>query len=371
MKIQKKLSALRRSDAATDRKIAELYPADWDMDAVFRKSWKKYRQQAGDTAEAAEPLSAQEKRENIRITGWTHYAAAACLILTVGITGVIGWQLVRHAQTPPVIIQESTLPADAVQPAETTRSDDSGSSTEQTQQTAESSPSDSGAAVTLTTPEPHSTANTPAVTTSRTGEQTTLTSDTSRSTTAGTTVSTTAKTTVSTTLLTEPEPGEQTQDAGMEPPPPDQTEEPPSGGTQGTQYGFKLVDDPDKTEIQLFYYFEDQTYLEGQPVITVTDPKYQVVQEAEAYKYKNTVTDTETGTVFNPRYSAGVYSMTVLRRTSASIRETTVFGQIAYLITRKNETELVFFDGKYLCYLPSKTGTEEELIRLAEALRTH
>ena len=42
MKRKHDLHVLRQADAATAQKIAEQYPANWDMEHVFRRSYQKY-----------------------------------------------------------------------------------------------------------------------------------------------------------------------------------------------------------------------------------------------------------------------------------------------------------------------------------------
>ena len=55
MKKREKIAALLRNHADTAKQITETYPADWDMDAVFRKSMQKYRQMQGNTEASGLP----------------------------------------------------------------------------------------------------------------------------------------------------------------------------------------------------------------------------------------------------------------------------------------------------------------------------
>lgn len=122
MNIQEKLSALRRADAETEKKIQELYPADWDMEKIFQKSYKKYQQQVhSDKVDAAGENGSQtgeNRRRKIQIH-INRYVTAACLILTAGIAGAVGYMQLSM-QKPSVIMPpepaETTFALHEVQP---------------------------------------------------------------------------------------------------------------------------------------------------------------------------------------------------------------------------------------------------------------
>lgn len=108
MKKDIKLPALRRVDAATAKKIHELYPADWDMDAVFRQSYRKYQQQCGmaDSEGMHDSQTGTTRQRKIRLH-INRYVTAACLVLTAGIAGVIGYMRLSAAEPPAIMPGDS------------------------------------------------------------------------------------------------------------------------------------------------------------------------------------------------------------------------------------------------------------------------
>lgn len=90
MNIEEKLSSLRRADAGTDQVIAEHYPANWDMDAVFRKAYKKYQSKVPYEPEALPKMEEKQEKPRIFNIPLQRFVAAACLVLAVGIAGTFG-----------------------------------------------------------------------------------------------------------------------------------------------------------------------------------------------------------------------------------------------------------------------------------------
>ena len=377
MKIQKKLSALRRADAKTDEKIAKLYPAEWQSDAVFRKSWKKYLSQAGlpdIPADTAEPRPLIRRTDRFRDT---HWAAAACLLVTVGLTGVLGWKLMHRAETPPVIVQNSTVPLDEIESADSAATDETEPrNTALPPQTTESTPSDPEAsgtavsgAVTTAASEEVPAATSAAADTAQTTVQTTRHSAAESSRTA---VSSVQEPPPQTELIvsTEAEPPAETEEPGEQQEPPAETT---TGGSQQTHTpGFQLVDDPERPEIHLFYYFADTTPYDTKIDFSVTLPDYSVtIERPSEYSYRNTIENTQTGVKTYVTFHSGVSCDAPFRRDAAEFRETTCRGGIAYLVQRPTALVLYWFDGRYLCSMHTNNGTEEDLLAVAEAMVTH
>ena len=84
--------ALRTTgDAEVREQIETLYPADWEMEDIFRRSYQTYLQAAG----LAAPIHQTRHKEVYRVV-----AAAACLLLTVGL-GVGVWSRQQKIETRP------------------------------------------------------------------------------------------------------------------------------------------------------------------------------------------------------------------------------------------------------------------------------
>jgi cytoskeletal protein RodZ len=105
MKRKHDLHVLRQADAATAQKIAEQYPADWDMEHVFRRSYQKYlaaspekaSETAGTAADAPDFQAVYQPKKSIRMYT-SRYATAACLVLTAGIAGLVGYGLLSASK---------------------------------------------------------------------------------------------------------------------------------------------------------------------------------------------------------------------------------------------------------------------------------
>jgi hypothetical protein len=108
MNIEEKLSSLRRADAGTDQNIAAQYPANWNMDEVFRKAYRKYQiQMNGGEAAIPEEADKQEKPHVIHMP-MHRFVTAACLLLAVGIAGTIGIKKLAMRE-PDAIPPEETV----------------------------------------------------------------------------------------------------------------------------------------------------------------------------------------------------------------------------------------------------------------------
>ncbi|MBQ9905981.1 MAG: hypothetical protein IJM46_04355 [Oscillospiraceae bacterium] len=105
MKRKHDLHVLRQADAATAQKIAEQYPANWDMEHVFRRSYQKYlaaspekaSETAGTAADAPDFQAVYQPKKPIRMYA-SRYATAACLVLTAGIAGLVGYGLLSASK---------------------------------------------------------------------------------------------------------------------------------------------------------------------------------------------------------------------------------------------------------------------------------
>jgi len=108
MNIKKKLSALRRADAVTEQKITASYPPDWDMEAVFQKSYRKFKEM-----ETGEPV-VEPKRMQIQMH--RSWVTAACLLLAVGIAGAAGLMklAMREPDTVPLTSTATSIPIETV-----------------------------------------------------------------------------------------------------------------------------------------------------------------------------------------------------------------------------------------------------------------
>ena len=97
MKRKPDLNLLRNADSETAQRIAEEYPAEWDMERVFRRSYQKYLSglPTGNAEESAVETDSPDmlpQKKPIRMYV-SRYATAACLVLTAGVAGLIGYGL--------------------------------------------------------------------------------------------------------------------------------------------------------------------------------------------------------------------------------------------------------------------------------------
>ncbi|MBR2087000.1 MAG: hypothetical protein IJ906_07690 [Oscillospiraceae bacterium] len=100
MKKKINMDILKQSDALTEDRIAEQFPAKWDMEHIYEKSVQKYLQRSGN-----EPTRVQTSRKQM----YRMIAMAACLLLTVGL-GVGVWSKQQRIETrPPQETQTTTV----------------------------------------------------------------------------------------------------------------------------------------------------------------------------------------------------------------------------------------------------------------------
>lgn len=400
---QKKfISALLRSDAQTTKKITEMYPADWNMDAVFRRSCRKLRHQTSDTEAVPKPAAAEILHNTAASVKRPIYASrwltTACLMLTIGIAGGTAWMLLTAPKLPETVQISSTADVffvEKTQPEQNAAdSGDAGSQHAHTTavlpdtgtsvhtQTTGSTPSESASAQTQRTDMPQN-AETAAESAQRTTSAPPHAESTAKSTQRTTAVTTHNKTTalprteteqpVRTTVTTSPAPPgteEVTESCG-------DPEEPPNAGNSAVPSRLQLVDDPEisETEFYIWYEFEDQT-MYSSPDFTVDLEGYSVtIIRPNEYTVSNSIVNEETGVHAWAEFHTGMRAQLLRFRSVYSYQKTSVRGQdgfsSAYLLTGARQSELIWFDGRYLCSLRTDTAYADELFRIAEAMITH
>lgn len=411
MKDQDRMNPLRRVDDATAKQISEQYPADWDMDAVFRESMRKYRQmQSGD----AEPFTAKpERRIHMHINRWV---TAACLLLTAGIAGAVGYMQLsaakpdvlspESADTAVTAVTEQTLPAS--EPVTTAAYTLSLSAVGTT---APASAEPSAQTVTVTAAAPSPSGTTAARETSAKPAHTDAAQQPAADTVTGAPKQTTAKpqrqTTAApkqTTAVRATElPATETQSIDETRPPhenaadpvpvmpaePTGVDEPQQGdavsapeageqenassGSERTKGELRIIFDDSRSTTQFFteYLFEDTTPY-PMPEFSVALDGYTAVSESEnGYKFLNKITAPD-GSEYYPYFSSGVSTWQIHSRASfPRYEETAVRGSRAYMLYGPKATELIWFDGRYVVQMHTNSGTAEELLKIAEALITH
>lgn len=408
MKNQDELDQLRRVDEATAGKISEQYPADWDMDAVFRESMRKYRQmQGGD----AEPFTAKPQRSiKIHINRWV---TAACLILTAGIAGAVGYAQLSAAK-PDVVSPDSVSPAvtELTDPAAepntvTTAAGSEPQSAEKTTETVsaeaavqtvtvsagtEPSPSGSTAeAETESAPAEHTDAPQQTAATTAPHRSGSWNAQTEVKQTGTEARQTTARRPETTAPVTKRADSEDTLPAPVADVPtvPDEPERPSSSSDNSAPKGegsfaengdpssetgqLIMIDDRSRsdTEFYIEFRFEDQTPYPN-PAFSVDLDGYSAETEfVNEYNYSNKITAPD-GTLYYPYFSSGVRSWSVFQREAYPRWETAeVNGNPAYMLYGPKATTLVWFDGRYVVRMHTNRGTDEELLKIAEALISH
>ncbi|GEM_PF-3955396 len=414
MKDQDRMNPLRRVDDATAKQISEQYPADWDMDAVFRESMRKYRQmQSGD----AEPFTAKPERSiHMHINRWV---TAACLLLTAGIAGAVGYMQLsaakpdvlspESADTAVTVVTEQTLPAsEPVTTAAYTLSLSAAGTT------APASAEPSAQTVTVTAAAPSPSGTTAAGETSAKPAQTDAAQQPAadtvtvapKQTTAQPRRQTTAAPKQTTAVRATELPATETQSIDETRPPHENAEDPapvmpaePTGedspdeseresaGTapkgdaaaddapesERTKGELRIIFDDSRSTTQFFteYLFEDTTPY-PMPEFSVALDGYTAVSESEnGYKYMNKITAPD-GSEYYPYFSSGVSTWQIHSRASfPRYEETAVSGSRAYMLYGPKATELIWFDGRYVVSMHTNSGTAEELLKIAEALITH
>ena len=100
MKKKINMDILKQSDALTEDRIAEQFPAKWDMEQIYQKSVQKYLQKT-----ESEPIRIQTSRKPV----YRIVVMAACLLLTVGL-GVGVWSRQQRIEIrPPPETQTTTV----------------------------------------------------------------------------------------------------------------------------------------------------------------------------------------------------------------------------------------------------------------------
>lgn len=445
MKKDIKLPSLRRVDAATAKKIQELYPADWDMDAVFRKSYQKYQQSGAAGSEGmygSQTDTTRQKKIHLHIN---RYVTAACLLLTAGIAGFVGYMQLSVAE-PPVILPDdpaaTTAPLLEVLPDDTTADTDAemtdtlseadhgthdttetqtvqqaGSDAQHTasspseteagaEETEQDAPpqTDDNAAVTTskqsstTSKNQHTTATTarttsPKITTAKTTTAPKSTTTTGKRTTSPPMVTTTVDMTIPAGTTTAPnwayttnqtaaaEPVETTSATAVEggAVPPEGTDEPslPSTGEnpvdESNEYGFSFHQSPyQNNEYVISYRFEDTNHYYF-PYFRVDLSGYDttVIYPEDYGSSLSYVTNEETGARFYVDFFSGYEFSVTFSYTNSYCEEVYVGGEIAYLVTRDDVAELIWFDGRYVCTMYTAPENSGELIAIAEHMISH
>ena len=411
MKDQDRMNPLRRVDDATAKQISEQYPADWDMDAVFRESMRKYRQmQSGDPV----PFTAKpERRIHMHINRWV---TAACLLLTAGIAGAVGYMQLsaakpdvlspESADTAVTAVTEQTLPA-----SEPVTTDAYTLSLSAAGTTAPASAEPSAQTVTVTAAAPSPSGTTAARETSAKPAQTDAAQQPAADTVTGAPKQTTAQpqrqTTAApkqTTAVRATElPATETQSIDETRPPHENAADPvpvmpaeptgvdepqqgdavsaPEAGEQEnasseserTKGELRIIFDDSRSTTQFFteYLFEDTTPY-PMPEFSVALDGYTAVSESKnGYKFLNRITAPD-GSEYYPYFSSGVSTWQIHSRASfPRYEETAVSGSRAYMLYGPKATELIWFDGRYVVSMHTNSGTAEELMKIAEALITH
>ncbi len=98
MKLESKLKELRTSgEQSVAEQIESSHPADWDMESAFEKSYQAYLQKSGESV----PIHRSRHKAVFRTV-----AAAACLLLTVGLSVGV-WSKQQKIETK--LPQETTV----------------------------------------------------------------------------------------------------------------------------------------------------------------------------------------------------------------------------------------------------------------------
>ena len=122
MKLTKKLRSLRQTDEEMHRQITEAFPPDWDMDSVLERSLRNYRERTAGTAPAAGEPAGQPAGKRRLIPHFTRrIAAAACLIVAVGVAGIGLYLQHTRSSIPSVMTEPASTSLTAMQ---TTAADD-------------------------------------------------------------------------------------------------------------------------------------------------------------------------------------------------------------------------------------------------------
>lgn len=385
---KKKISALLHSDVQTADKITEMYPADWNMDAVFRKSYRKFREQAAGTGRiptVSGPQSTVPQHRSI-IFHANKWVTAACLILTAGIAGGVAWMQLAVSEPPRTVPPESaytTAPIEEILP-EHTESDppqsDAPKHTDLTATDAKEPPHISG---TQTDAQPTNSApseSTPVQMPVPDIPQTPA--DVPQSTEVYTDLPQT-RPTVTQTTEADPPANATLPPVGDDEPFPQEGElgdNNGSGGTVGDPADGSLPGASRLTvtdmgnEFSIAYDFEDQTHYPD-PDFTVDLKGYTVTITRSDYWSSNSIANEETGVSAWALFGSGARWQSPFKYSQYQYKEVSICAQngftTAYLLSGETNCLLIWFDGRYLCELRTKTEYSEELFCIAAAMKTH
>jgi len=401
------LPELLHSDADTVRQITEELPADWDMEAVFRRSLRRYRQQSGKDPDAPFPSDSTEAKRPFLTVHMNTWVTAACLAVTVGIAGTIAWMQFSAPQLPETrndISQAVTeIQPQATQTKPQTDTQPSDAVTEKQHSETEPKPLQSSAAQPAQTDSAPSEPDVTEVQAQENEPEQTPPAQTDKPQNAATTAppahtqkdsepqQTTAKpkTTDNSNHETESPAVDEPDQAG-------QADAPEDGNSSGaaaapaenqdkmiwdTAYGdgymFQVWAKPDLAEKEYYIMFirDDQTCYPDVETFSVDLDGYNAsVEHPREYATRNSITNEETGFEATVQFVGG-YNNTRYVWTSYSWEPLQLFldGQDvpAYHLYRENDDELIWFDGMYCCTMHTKRGFSDEMIAVAEALQTH
>ena len=387
MKVQKKLSALRNADAETAKKIASQYPPDWDMDAVFRKSYEKYQNLLGEDV-PEEPVSKPVIRMHTN-----RLVTAACLLLTVGIAGVFGYihYSMREPDVKPEPTVTATVPIEELRPdrtdstaaaiVTTITATDAAPQTSVTAltQTAESLPAYTVTAVTGSSPSDSETQPTAVLSEQQTeppvqtaAPASATASEITTETVSGATFNTVSETaSAAASEQTSPH-TENTASAPADEPATDNTDE-----RQGIDAPHKsgqaerLEAYEENGNIIVKYTFEDQTHY-AHPALTVTDDSYRVLENDEPDTMPDVIEHIPDGIRYYLTTESGrEYATMQFEKTKYTYKLTDINGMPGCFVNGDRITYLIWFDGRYLCVLNTEPAHESNLLALAASVSTH
>ena len=420
MKKREKIAALLRNHADTAKQITETYPADWDMDAVFRKSMQKYRQMQGNTEASALPEQQGSQASPLRrkiIMHPSRLVTAACLVLTAGIAGTIGWIQVSVPEPQSVQPQNSVTTAEVeeILPVTTALAESVTQATapdpQQTKaQTVQTQADNAKSRETLQTAPPPSGARSdepeqkPVQGTKAQSEAAPGTAVPRQTETAARPAETKPPQTLKPAVteqtapadLKEEEPQPGIGDNGSAPIPaipheneetPNEDVEPPFNGEssgyfayetyRGDGYRIELVENEKYAYKEYYIRFlrNDQTYYPDVEQFSVALDGYEcTVEHPTPSSTRNSIVNEATGFSATVQFHGSYYSWRIVHRNITTEATTLNIGGEtvpALYLTRDNSAELIWFDGMYFCNIYCKPGFYEEMRAVAEAMQTH
>lgn len=112
MNVKKYLKLLRKPDDFTDKTISEEYPADWNSDEIFEKSFENFilKKESEENSGEYEILKVTEERKTEKYSGMFHVliAAAACAAVII-ILGKTSYEHIPDEITPLVSVTETAV----------------------------------------------------------------------------------------------------------------------------------------------------------------------------------------------------------------------------------------------------------------------